>query len=107
MYVTAIAELITFSWIYGVNRLCKDIEFMLGIKTGVYWRICWGIITPLTMIAIFIYELCRYVPLKYNNVAFPTTVYGRQQYSSLSFKNISNKVFYLFQELDGLYLELV
>ncbi|EDO64444.1 AGAP010859-PA, partial [Anopheles gambiae str. PEST] len=33
----AVFELLTFAWIYGVNRVCKDIEFMLGIKTGLFW----------------------------------------------------------------------
>lgn len=36
--------------------MCLDIEFMLGIKNSFYWRICWGIITPLLMIAVFFYS---------------------------------------------------
>jgi solute carrier family 6 amino acid transporter-like protein 5/7/9/14 len=41
VYVFAIAELVTICWIYGVDRFCKDIEFMLGIYPGLYWRLCW------------------------------------------------------------------
>jgi solute carrier family 6 (neurotransmitter transporter, glycine) member 5/9 len=36
-FMLAIAELVTIAWIYGVDRLCKDIEFMLNIKTGYYF----------------------------------------------------------------------
>lgn len=75
-FVLAIVELITIAWIYGVNRLCKDAEFMLGIKTGLYWRICWGIITPLLMGSILIYTLITLEPLTYNGYIYPTNAYG-------------------------------
>ena len=39
-------ELGTFCWIYGVDRICKDIQFMLNRKIGLYWRICWRYLTP-------------------------------------------------------------
>lgn len=76
VYVLAIAELLTIGWIYGVSQICKDTEFMLGIKTSWYWRICWGIITPLMMIAILIYQIVQYEPLKYNGYEYPTTYHG-------------------------------
>uniref|UniRef100_A0A336KCW2 Sodium-dependent nutrient amino acid transporter 1 n=1 Tax=Culicoides sonorensis TaxID=179676 RepID=A0A336KCW2_CULSO len=56
-FLLAIAEIITIAWIYGVNRICKDAEFMLGIKTGYYWRICWGLITPSFMATVLVYYL--------------------------------------------------
>ncbi|ETN63082.1 Sodium and chloride-dependent glycine transporter [Anopheles darlingi] len=63
-------ELATFAWIYGVNRVCKDIEFMLGIKTGLFWRICWGIVTPVLIIIILIISFIDFevkkVPTGYN-----------------------------------------
>lgn len=66
----AVFELLTFAWIYGVNRVCKDIEFMLGIKTGLFWRVCWGIVTPITVLFILLVSLIQYkpqnVPLGYN-----------------------------------------
>ncbi|XP_055383332.1 sodium-dependent nutrient amino acid transporter 1 [Condylostylus longicornis] len=72
----AIFELIAVAWIYGVNRLCKDIEFMFGIKTGLYWRICWAIITPSLMITVLIYLIIEYQPLKYKNIDYPPLVMG-------------------------------
>lgn len=75
-FLLGIAQLITFGWIYGVNRICMDIEFMLGIKTGWYWRICWAIITPALMIAIFVYNLATYEPVTYKGHEYPDFAYG-------------------------------
>ncbi|XP_055596970.1 sodium-dependent nutrient amino acid transporter 1-like [Uranotaenia lowii] len=66
----AVFELLTFAWIYGVDRVCKDIEFMLGIKTSLFWRICWGILTPLVVTIILLFSIINYeakkVPAGYN-----------------------------------------
>lgn len=76
IYVLAIAELITFCWIYGIKRLCRDVEFMLGIKSNWYWRISWGIIAPVLMIVIFVYELIMFKPTHYNGYIYPDRFYG-------------------------------
>nr|ABZ81818.1 sodium-dependent nutrient amino acid transporter 8 [Aedes aegypti] len=73
--VLAIAELITIGWIYGVDRLCKDVEFMLGIRPNLYWRLCWKWITPLLMAAILIYNLISLEPLTYQGYVYPTIAY--------------------------------
>ncbi|XP_033172886.1 sodium-dependent nutrient amino acid transporter 1 isoform X1 [Drosophila mauritiana] len=74
--VLGIAELYTIGWIYGTDRLCKDIEFMLGRKVGLYWRLCWSIITPLIMTVILIYFYATYQPLTYNNIVYPNWAYS-------------------------------
>ena len=65
-----------FSYL-GVKNICRDIEFMLNIKTSLYYRICWSIITPLFMAAILIYTLIEYKPLEYNGVKYPSYFYGK------------------------------
>lgn len=75
-FLLGIAELVTFGWIYGVNRICLDIEFMLGKKTGWYWRVCWAIITPALMMAIFAYNLATYEPLTYKGHEYPHLAYS-------------------------------
>lgn len=72
-YVTltlAVFELVTFGWIYGVDRICRDIKFMLGLNTSLFWRICWGIVTPLVTILILLLSFIEYeafnVPVGYN-----------------------------------------
>ncbi|KAJ8728149.1 hypothetical protein PYW08_016534 [Mythimna loreyi] len=53
----AIVETMGVFWIYGLENMCVDIEFMLGLKTSFYWRICWGIVTPIMMMVVFFYSL--------------------------------------------------
>ncbi|XP_075166196.1 sodium-dependent nutrient amino acid transporter 1 [Haematobia irritans] len=72
----AIAELIAVAWMYGVKRLCQDIEFMLGVKTGLYWRVCWALITPGLMFGVLLYTLITLEPLTYNGVGYPDKIYG-------------------------------
>lgn len=75
-FFLAIAELVSIGWIYGTKRFCQDIEFMLGIKTGVIWRMCWSIITPLFMVCILGYTIATLEPIKYNGVPYPTWATG-------------------------------
>lgn len=75
--VLAIAELFTLGWIYGVRRICKDTEFMIGRNPGLYWRLCWGIITPILMTAILIYTFVSYEPLQYKGQTYPAWSYGK------------------------------
>ena len=74
--ILAIIEVITVSWIYGVDRFCNDIEFMLGKQTGLYWRICWKFITPAVMIAILVYFVLTSELPSYNGYSFPPVMTG-------------------------------
>lgn len=76
-FVLAVAELIAVAWIYGVDRLCKDIEFMSNRKTGIYWRICWGLITPFLMATILIYSIATMEPITYKKYVYPDAAYGK------------------------------
>ncbi|EAT32571.1 AAEL015287-PA [Aedes aegypti] len=74
--VLAVFEMLTFAWIYGVGRICRDIEFMLGIKTGLYWRLCWGFITPTMLTAILVYHIATYKPFTFNGYVFTSGMYA-------------------------------
>ncbi|XP_067628891.1 sodium-dependent nutrient amino acid transporter 1-like [Eurosta solidaginis] len=74
--VLGILELYTLGCVYGVDRLCKDIEFMIGHKVGRYWRWCWALITPGVMTIILIYFYATYESLTYNNLQYPTWAYA-------------------------------
>ncbi|CAH0579267.1 unnamed protein product [Chrysodeixis includens] len=71
----AIVEVITVFWIYGLENLCVDIEYMLGTKTGPYWRFCWGLITPLMMIVVFMYALVSNEQFKFGEYVYPVAGY--------------------------------
>ena len=39
-------ETIAVCWFYGTKRLSADIKSMLGFEPGLYWRLCWVVISP-------------------------------------------------------------
>lgn len=65
-----------------MNRLCRDIEFMSGRRTGLYWRLCWGLITPAVMITILLYTFITFKPLTYRGYVYPDMAYGMQYFST-------------------------
>uniref|UniRef100_A0A8D8A0X9 Transporter n=2 Tax=Culex pipiens TaxID=7175 RepID=A0A8D8A0X9_CULPI len=72
-----ILEAVTFCWIYGVNRICQDIKFMLNIETGLFWRVCWGLLTPAIIIGVFMLQIFKdadEVPVGYT--VFGWCLYG-------------------------------
>lgn len=74
--IVGVAEVITIFWIYGLVNFLNDTEFMLGIRPGLYWKICWFVITPVLMIIILFYTFVTYVPPTYNGINFPDYAYG-------------------------------
>lgn len=62
----------------GLENLCLDLEYMLGIKTSFYWRFCWGLITPVMMIGVFIYALISIEALVFgDDYVYPVAGYGK------------------------------
>jgi len=45
----AIAECIGLMWIYGLNKFCTDLEFMLGSRPGIYWQVTWSACAPILL----------------------------------------------------------
>ncbi|EDV23247.1 uncharacterized protein TRIADDRAFT_27813 [Trichoplax adhaerens] len=64
-------ESLTISWIYGVNRMARNIEIMKGSPVWFGWKIFWAVITPGFMIVIFVYSIIDYAPLKYGGKRYP------------------------------------
>lgn len=71
IFVLAIIELIGVFWIYGLENFCLDLEFMTGRRVTLYWRFCWGFLTPVFMIVIFLYSMVNLESPKYSNLDFP------------------------------------
>ncbi|XP_027134652.1 sodium- and chloride-dependent neutral and basic amino acid transporter B(0+) [Larimichthys crocea] len=67
-------EIIGVCYIYGGNRLIKDIEMMLGNKSFIFWlwwRACWFFISPCIIVVILIWSLIKYEAPKYEKIPFP------------------------------------
>jgi len=78
VYVMAMFECFGLSYVYGLNNFCNDIEFMIGRKTGIYWRVCWGIILPIGLLANLLYYLISEPTFTSGGTPYPTiaTVFG-------------------------------
>lgn len=61
-------ELCTFCYIYGVDRICKDIKFMLGFCPNLYWRVCWKYLTPGLMTFLVCYYYWNFNDQKKENL---------------------------------------
>lgn len=62
--------------ISGLENFCEDLEFMTGRRISIYWRICWGVITPGLLIIIFIYAMVNLKPLQYSGWDYPDSATG-------------------------------
>ncbi|KAH8386429.1 hypothetical protein KR093_000419, partial [Drosophila rubida] len=90
VFILAIFELAGIVWIYGLQNLCDDIEFMCNKKVSFYWRICWYFFTPVMMIVIFIYSMVTIQPIKYSESYFPLS--GDSEFQQIVFTTISLQV---------------
>uniref|UniRef100_A0A182JD70 Transporter n=1 Tax=Anopheles atroparvus TaxID=41427 RepID=A0A182JD70_ANOAO len=68
-----ILEVVTFCWLYGVARICQDIKFMLGIATGIFWRLCWAFVTLAIIFTIWVFGFITFKP---PTVPFGLNVFG-------------------------------
>ncbi|PVD21432.1 hypothetical protein C0Q70_19605 [Pomacea canaliculata] len=71
LIIVALAEAIGVSWVYGMPRFSRDIEFMIGHKPRWFWRIAWKFVAPLLIIALliatFVYQFSKPVTYKAYN----------------------------------------
>ncbi|XP_061166600.1 uncharacterized protein LOC133175501 [Saccostrea echinata] len=58
-------QVIAVSWFYGVDQFCSDIYQMTGHRPGLYWRVCWKILSPTFLLIIVISSFSHYRPLTY------------------------------------------
>uniref|UniRef100_F6XTN6 Transporter n=1 Tax=Ciona intestinalis TaxID=7719 RepID=F6XTN6_CIOIN len=64
-------ESISVTWFYGINRLCEDIKAMLGFGPGIFWRVCWTVISPLFVSFMIVMSFIFTSNLQYGDYIFP------------------------------------
>lgn len=76
IFILVVFEIVAVQWVYGINNFCRDIEFMLGRKTGWYWKFCWTLLIPILLSVIFIYSQVQSQPLKVGSYQLPAGFIG-------------------------------
>ncbi|CAH3152263.1 unnamed protein product [Porites lobata] len=67
----ALFQSIAIGWIYGGKRFYDDMERMIGFRINPWCRWCWMLMTPAFCLAVFIFSLVTYSPLKYDDYDYP------------------------------------
>ncbi|KAI5697135.1 hypothetical protein M8J75_005763 [Diaphorina citri] len=66
MYV-AFFEVVAVAWIYGSDKLARNVHHMTGKFPSLYFRFCWSIAAPLLILGIWLFSLVDYEPPSFNN----------------------------------------
>lgn len=71
MFYIAFFEIIAVAWLYGGNRLAKNVEKMNGEKVNIFFKISWYVVTPVFIFIIWILNWYQYEPITYGKYEFP------------------------------------
>ncbi|XP_035681588.1 sodium- and chloride-dependent glycine transporter 2-like [Branchiostoma floridae] len=71
LLVVAIVECVVVGWVYGCDRFLDDISMMIGSRPCLWWKICWKVLTPLSLLFILIFQFTVYSPTKYGDYTYP------------------------------------
>uniref|UniRef100_A0A3Q0KU52 Transporter n=1 Tax=Schistosoma mansoni TaxID=6183 RepID=A0A3Q0KU52_SCHMA len=66
LLIGSLFQVIAIAWFYGMNKLCQDIISMNLPIPNIYWRLCWKLLTPITLTVMIISSLIDPTPLQYN-----------------------------------------
>lgn len=76
VFILATLEITGIFWVYGLENFLDDVEYMLQRRPSMYWRLCWGVLTPLLLAVILIYTMATLRPLQYSGVYYPDSAYS-------------------------------
>eukprot|EP00058_Branchiostoma_floridae_P025938 XP_002611428.1 hypothetical protein BRAFLDRAFT_63940 [Branchiostoma floridae] len=71
LLVVAIVECVVVGWVYGCDRFLDDISMMIGSRPCLWWKICWKVLTPLSLLFILIFQFTVYSPTAYGDYTYP------------------------------------
>ena len=70
--IVVVAEVITISWFYGVDKFCGHVKEMNNITPYYNWRLSWKYLCPLTLLTIVILDIIFFEDLTYGSYVFPS-----------------------------------
>lgn len=74
--ICAMLEAIAIGWIYGIDRLKKDLKLMSGSYPNMYWIICFLILTPFFTALGVILSIIGNSEVMLNDYHYPTWAHG-------------------------------
>lgn len=77
MYL-AFFEVVAIVWIYGADRLARNVQEMTGRMPSLYFRFCWYLAAPILILTIWIFSMVDYQRPSYNKgeYAYPDWAIG-------------------------------
>jgi len=99
LYLVCMMEVIAVAWCYGLHKFIRDIEFMLGVKIGWYWIICWGGIIPVGLLVVLVYTLATAKPLTQNGMEFPEYMTSKAGIFSFFLKLLETNIYFVKKKL--------
>jgi hypothetical protein len=69
----ALVEITAIAWVYGANNVIKDLNMMLKTELGLYWKICWTVVIPVSLSLILSYAIYDYKPVSYASLVLPVS----------------------------------
>ncbi|XP_078589306.1 sodium- and chloride-dependent GABA transporter 1-like [Branchiostoma floridae x Branchiostoma japonicum] len=71
LMIIAFFEVVAISWIYGANRLARNVEEMTGNKPWLYFIVCWYGLSPMLIGGIMVFGFIQYTPVRYGSYYYP------------------------------------
>ncbi|XP_074660842.1 sodium- and chloride-dependent glycine transporter 1-like isoform X2 [Tubulanus polymorphus] len=69
-------ECAAINWLYGFKRFAEDIKLMLGNKPNIYWKACWLVLTPVTVLVTIAFNCFQYKPPSLDDYTYPEWAKG-------------------------------
>lgn len=66
------AEVLTVSWLYGLDKFCAHVHYMNGSWPFLSWRLSWKFICPIALFVIVVLDIVFFEGLNYGDYRFPT-----------------------------------
>ncbi|XP_033764045.1 sodium- and chloride-dependent glycine transporter 2-like [Pecten maximus] len=67
----SLLEVVVIAWVYGADRLMKDIEMMIGYRPNPLWKIMLRFIAPSIIFFIWVFSVAKLEPVEYDEQSYP------------------------------------
>ncbi|XP_072303760.1 sodium-dependent neutral amino acid transporter B(0)AT1 isoform X1 [Eucyclogobius newberryi] len=106
LLIIAFCEMMAVSYIYGIDRFNKDIEFMIGHKPNFFWQATWRVVSPLIVLVIFVFYLVSKISSKLTYITWNPTSENFPKLEMLSYPDWVYGVIFLLSGVPSLIIPI-